>query len=80
MEESEDSVREPRERFSAERIRAAAAPQSVPYTPRVEAPHTPWWQKLLKAAAWVTWFVGPAAPPPSTLEDMQKQKQQKKKR
>lgn len=74
MDESEKSRSVPREPFSAEQIRKAAAPQSIPNMPREQKADIPWWHRLLKGAAWLTWFIGPAAPPPSTLEDMHGQK------
>ncbi|WP_157886187.1 hypothetical protein [Mycobacteroides saopaulense] len=65
----------PPKRFSAAQIHAASAPQTVPYVP-MQSGTTPWWHRLLKAVAWFTWFVGPAAPPPSTLEAMGNQQKQ----
>lgn len=77
MDKNEKSGQGSRQPFTAEQIRKAAAPQSVPYTPNSDESHIPWWQRLLKGAAWITWFVGPAAPPPSTLEDMHNQKRKR---
>lgn len=77
MNETGKPANENRRPFTAEQIRKATAPQLVPYAPNTEDPHTPWWQRFLKGAAWLTWFVGPAAPPPSTLEDMHSQKKKR---
>lgn len=73
-----DKEPEPRRPLTGDQIRHAAAPKAVPYTPKTEEKATPWWQRLLKGAAWLTWFIGPAAPPPSTLEDMHNARKNKK--